>query len=69
MYAGVNHNNPPVATNVSILWHLNMGPVPATEGESHQTETYTPSRQCVEANGARVRVYNNEKWMNKIAVG
>ena len=43
---------PHVATNVSILQHLNMGLVLATEGGLHQTATYTPSRQCVEANGA-----------------
>ncbi len=29
-----------------------MGLVLATEGGLHQTETYIPSRQCVEDNGA-----------------
>jgi hypothetical protein len=43
---------PHVATNVSTSQHLKMGLVLPTEGGSHQTETYIPNQQCVEANGA-----------------
>ncbi len=46
-----------------------MGLVFATEGGLHQTETYIPSRQCVEANGAGGRASNYEKWTNKSVVG
>jgi hypothetical protein len=60
---------PHIATNVSILQHLNLGLVLATEGRSHQTETYTPSRQCVEANGAGGWTSNYGKWTNDTAVG
>ncbi len=59
---------PRIATNASILQHLKMGPVLATEGGSYQTETYTPSQQCVEANGVGAWVSNNGKWTNKSAV-
>ncbi len=58
-----------IATNVSTSQHLNMGLVLATEGGLHQTETYTPIRQCVEANGAGGRASNYGKWTNKSAVG
>jgi hypothetical protein len=40
-----------LAANVSISQRLKMGLVLATESGSHQTETYTQNRQCVEANG------------------
>ncbi len=46
-----------------------IGLVLATEGGSHQTETYTPSWQCVEANGARGWASNYGKWTNKSTVG
>jgi hypothetical protein len=46
-----------------------MGLVLATEGGLHQTETYTPSGQCVEANGAGGWASNYGKWTNKSAVG
>ncbi len=45
-----------------------MGPVLATEGGSHQTETYIPSRQCVKANSAGAPVSNDGR-LNKSAVG
>jgi hypothetical protein len=61
MQAGFNHNNPPVTTNVSTSRRLKMGPVLATEVESHQTEIYTPSQECVEANGAGGRASNDGK--------
>ncbi len=46
-----------------------MGLMPTTEGKMHQTEMYTPSLQCVEANGVGVRVSNDEKWTNESAAG
>jgi hypothetical protein len=46
-----------------------MGLVLATEGGLHQTATYTPSRQCVEANGAGGRASNYGKQMHESAVG
>jgi hypothetical protein len=61
----VHHwDNPHVATNVSISQCLKMGLVLATEGGSHQTETYIPSQQCVEANGAGGGASNYGKWTN-----
>ena len=56
-------------TNVSILRHLKMGPVLATEGESRQTKMYTHCRWCVKANGAGVRASNDWKWTNDGAIG
>ncbi len=39
-----------------------MGLVLVTdEGKLHQTETYTPSWQCVEVNGAGAEASNNGK--------
>jgi hypothetical protein len=58
-----------VATNVSILLCLKMGPVLATEGELRQTATHTASRQCVEANGARAGASDDGKGTNNGAVG
>ncbi len=46
-----------------------MGLVLATEGGLHQTESYAPSRQCVEANGVGGPAPNYGKWTNKSAVG
>ncbi len=60
---------PHAATNVSISQHLKMGLVLATEGGLHQTETYIPSRQCVEAYGGGGWASNYGKWTNKSAVG
>jgi hypothetical protein len=40
-----------------------------TEGELRQTVTHTASRQCVEANGARAGVLDDEKGTNDGAVG
>ena len=36
---GRQSQRPRVSTNVSISWHLEIRPVLATEGESHQTDT------------------------------
>jgi hypothetical protein len=60
---------PRIATNVSILQRLQMRPVLATEGKLHQTETYTPSQQCVKANVAGARVSKNGRVTNRSAVG
>jgi hypothetical protein len=46
-----------------------MGPVLATEGKLCQTATYTASRQCVEANGAKAGALENGKGTNNGAVG
>ena len=46
-----------------------MGLVLATEGGSHQTVTYIPSRQCVEANGAGAGASDDGKGTNNGAVG
>jgi hypothetical protein len=46
-----------------------MGPVLATEGESHQTETYARCGQCVEANGAGAGAFIDGKWTNDGAIG
>ena len=59
---------PHVTANVSISQRLKMGLVLATEGGLHQTETYTPSQQCVEANGAGGWASNYGKLTNKSAV-
>jgi hypothetical protein len=60
---------PHVATNGSISQCLNMGLDLATEGGLHQTETYIPSQQCVEAYGAGGLASNYGKRTNKNAVG
>ncbi len=60
---------PHIATNVSISQRLKMGLVLATEGGLHQTETYIPSQQCVEANGVGGWASNYGKWSNKSVVG
>jgi hypothetical protein len=60
---------PHFATNVLISQRLKMGLVLATEGGLHQTETYTPTQQCVETNGVVGRASNYDKWTNKSAVG
>ncbi len=46
-----------------------MGPVLTTEGELHQTKTYTCCRWCVEGNGAGAGASNNGRWMNESAEG
>ncbi len=46
-----------------------MEPVIATEGESHQTKTYTHCRWFVKGNGSGVGASNNKKRMNKSAIG
>jgi hypothetical protein len=56
-------------TNLTILWHLNMGPVLVILGKSHQTEPYTCCQWCVEGNVAGVGASNNGKWKNDGAVG
>jgi hypothetical protein len=60
---------PHVTTYVSISQRLKMGQVLATEGGLHQTETYIPIQQCVEANGVGGQASNYGEWTNKSAVG
>jgi hypothetical protein len=60
---------PCIAAKFSISWPLKMGPVLITEGDSRQTKTYTPSPQCIKANGAGAGASDNVKWTDKSAVG
>jgi hypothetical protein len=38
---------------LTMPWHLKIGLLLSTEGELHQTKTYTSCQWCVKGNGAR----------------
>ena len=48
-------------SNVTILSPPEMSLMLATEGDSDNNVTHTPSQQCVEGNGAGGQAYNNGK--------
>jgi hypothetical protein len=54
---------------LTILRRLKLGPVLATEGESHQTKTHYHCRWCVEGNDSRGEVFDDGKQTNGGAVG
>jgi hypothetical protein len=54
---------------LTILRHLKVGPVLATEGKSHQTKMYTHCRWFVKGNGAGAGVSDNGKQMKKSVEG
>ncbi len=46
-----------------------MGPVLATDGELHQTKTYSHCQWCAKGNGAKAAASNKRKWTNNIEIG